>query len=178
MKAVQPSTTNVTEMTKARFGLIDYTIPTVLDALPLEAREMVYEKAMEAGHHFDDTVYVQSYERSSRTRPRFLPAIYHTSKGILAEAGPVFIRNSIFVVSSYPANQLFTAFLESLPQNAGFKAVRVLRFQYFDCFPGGEEHSVHADLLLASRCPGLHTISLTFHVRLTLQNFIEVPISS
>lgn len=135
--------------------------------LPLEIREIILEHAMRAGGHLDKKVDVEECRMQSTNtiHPVFLPAVCWASKAMYAEATPVFIRYRTWIIRSKEANEFFTAFLENIPEDKGFKAVKHMWFTSFHWFPGVPRVGRSLDIKLMARCTGLNRVKFTFHVQ-------------
>ncbi|KAF2867512.1 hypothetical protein BDV95DRAFT_610901 [Massariosphaeria phaeospora] len=159
-----------------QFGLI-LKPAAFFTMLPLEMRRECYKAIMEAEGDLGgySQIYVAQHVTSNIYRPSFLPTICHVSHEVLVEAAPVYLRHvNAIIISSWAGNQFFTGFLETLPDDTGYKAIKGLRFPFFDFFRGAE---VNADLELAAKCTGLENLHFRFNVRqLTKGNpKIETP---
>ncbi|KAF2279651.1 uncharacterized protein EI97DRAFT_482330 [Westerdykella ornata] len=103
-------------------------------------------------------------ENTALRVPKCLPALCLASRRLFNEATPVFLRNTTWVIRSGPANLFLTQFLETIPDDKGFKAVKGLRFTSFHWFRGLEVYGRNLDLMLMRRCTGLRHVEFTFHM--------------
>jgi hypothetical protein len=144
--------------------------------LPVEIREMIWEIAMRGSVHLVkranskyarclvDPVEIREFTRQGAKnnieRPNFLPPMCRLSKSTMLETIGVYVRNSTFMIASIHDNCLLDGFLQTVSR--GFETIRSIHFAFFDCFPNG--YPQNADLELAIKCTGLHTIKITFHL--------------
>jgi hypothetical protein len=171
------STTSNEDTSKSISQLL---LPSTLHKLPLELRQLCYSFAMIANEDFDreidkyydgryagwdEILYCQRLHRYSesdvpftlyRQYPGYVPTICRTSKTMFEEAYPVFLPNTVLQVPHPATVKVLETFLDSLPRETGFKAVRTLSFPRFD------EFTDVSPITLANRCPGLHTLRLGF----------------
>ena len=148
--------------------------------LPLELREVIWEYAMRGtpylvargqylwasdkyAQYLVSPVEIREFlkRQSNVARPSFLPSICRLSKSTMGETIRVYIRGSTFMVASIHDNRFLDAFVQTVDK--GYEAIRSIHFAFFDCFPG--TFPQNADLELAVRCSGLHTVKLSFHVQ-------------
>ncbi|KAF2647334.1 hypothetical protein K491DRAFT_685609 [Lophiostoma macrostomum CBS 122681] len=136
---------------------------------PLEIRESIYTAIVAQE---PNSIDCESFRETTKAIwcPSFLPNTCRTSRAILNEAAPVFIRNSVFQVRRYYSGTYQSStFLATLDN--GFQSIRELNFSAFCDFPGinnVEPRSVdqfqkiteNEDIELMARCPGLHTLHL------------------
>ena len=93
--------------------------------LPLELREMIYAAAMD---DVSSSVKVSAGDFKGE-RPKLLPAVCFASQQTFAEAVPMFLRTRSFNLGSdYHTTSAFYKFLESVPNGAGFRSVRSVKF--------------------------------------------------
>ncbi|KAH7091552.1 hypothetical protein FB567DRAFT_546265 [Paraphoma chrysanthemicola] len=149
--------------------------PKILEVLPTEIRELVWEACMRREGVFNKSLLGRTNIRDSvkrkdsPERPRFLPKLCFISKTTYNEIVAVFMRNSKFMIASINDNVFFRNFIASVEN--GPKHVRELHLDFFDCFPDydrdGKRFPVNSDLELAVSCTGLETLQMTFkHWRL------------
>jgi hypothetical protein len=148
--------------------------------LPTELREFIWDLGLRGvvhvanrlGNKFAEylitPVEIREFLKATNNieRPNFLPPLCRVSKSTQVETIGVYLRGSTFMVASFPDNRLLVDFLRIVPK--GYETIRSIHFAFFDCFPGTMKFAQNADLELAVRCTGLHTVKLTFHMsRLT-----------
>ena len=159
--------------------------------LPPKIRDKVYDYVMKGELYGPgvyklkphNTVHARVYEDPVELRavlrnrtsndilePTFLPAVCRLSRETRFEATNRFIANSTFFVCSIYDNQYLQTWLNRVKD--GFKSVRSLHFDFFDCFPTGSPDN--ADLELAARCPGLTDIKIAFHTK-ELEVYRDTP---
>jgi hypothetical protein len=144
--------------------------------LPVEVREMIWEITMRGRVHLVnrakskyakclvDPVKICEFLRpgvkNNVERPNFLPLMNRISKSTMLETIGIYVRNLTFIIASVHDNRLLDSFLQTVSK--GYETIRSIHFAFFDCFPTG--FAQNADLELAVKCYGLHTIKITFHV--------------
>jgi hypothetical protein len=141
--------------------------PLNLMKLPFEIRECIYEAVMESEGLLEHEVRVRHFVNESHPQfPGFLPQLSHVSEAVRCEVAAVCLRKTRFVLGDITAFAFFTQFLESIPHNRGFKAVRNLTFEDFRWVR--DVHTitgVNPDVALMCQCPGLKRVVLTRELR-------------
>tara|TARA_R110002003_G_scaffold562_7_gene20456 strand:- start:7952 stop:8644 length:693 start_codon:yes stop_codon:yes gene_type:complete len=142
--------------------------------IPTEVRECIWHYAMQGERHpvnkqkgkwaqyLVDPVEIREFLKMPNNveRPNFLPPVCRISRSTMAETIGVYVRGSTFMVASINDNRLLDGFLRTVAK--GYEAIRSIHFAFFDCFRANFPQN--ADLELAFRCKGLHTIRITFHI--------------
>jgi hypothetical protein len=108
----------------------------------------------------DSNIDIREYvkHRDDHTYPKLLPSLCSLAEESAEEIVAGIIENSTFMVASFADNTFLQAFLGVVPGR--LQLCRQLNFDYFGRFPGNFDNN--ADLELAVKCSGLHTIKLTF----------------
>lgn len=141
--------------------------------LPVELREVIWELTLwgstqinratkKCARYLVSPVEIRDFLKkpNNNARPTFLPSMCRISKSTMSETIGVYIRGSQFSIASIHDNRFLDGFLQTVSK--GYDNIRTIHFAFFDCFP--PNYPQNADLELAVRCSGLHTIKLTFHV--------------
>ncbi|KAF2134932.1 hypothetical protein P153DRAFT_380739 [Dothidotthia symphoricarpi CBS 119687] len=133
------------------FGLITY-VASPLDRLPVEIRKMIYEFSSPFGY-----VWIPDEDFTHWVLPSFLPDICKIAIGLLEEVLPVFLSGeTIYITDERSIGYLFN-FLETVPNDSGFAAVKKIHFAPNRGFP------VVMPTELVLRCNGLRELDLLLY---------------
>ncbi|KAF2107690.1 hypothetical protein BDV96DRAFT_606248 [Lophiotrema nucula] len=126
--------------------------------LPLELRQQIYEYAMEADW-FGDVLLIRKKPEMKRSRNKanlfwqdhvisaMFPPLCQASRRMLEEAGPIFLKNVIFILDSAPSFQAFEQILKceevtkSIPN-----AITCVQELWFSAFCPINERSLQENL--------------------------------